>query len=99
MTSVNLPRDDAGLRIDPKTVAKRDVKQAEAYPEVQPVKEHDENQAPVAPVQRREPRKRRQGDRRQKDVPVLLDTRSGGDRRRQDKDDDEGPAEHIDVRV
>jgi len=97
MTSVNMPRDDASIKLDPKTVAKRDVKQVEAYPETPPVKEDDK--APVATPPVRPKRQRRQGDRRQKDVPVLLDTRSGRDRRKSAADGEDEPPPHIDVHV
>lgn len=99
MTSVNMPRDDAAIRIDTKTVANRNVKQTEPYPEVQPVKEHDEGQTPVQPVVR-EKKQRREGDRRQKDEPILLDTRASHGRRKVDHPADEDEAvttTHIDV--
>ncbi len=99
MTSVNMPRDDAAIWIDTKTVANRNVKQAEPYPEVQPVKEHDEGHTSVPPVVR-EKKQRRHGDRRQKDEPILLDTRDGRGRRKVDhpaEDDDAIKSTHIDV--
>lgn len=80
MTSVNLPRDDAANRIDTKSVADRSVKQVEPYPTVQPVKEHEDvTNAPTRIPQRS--MQRRKQERRKKDVPVLLDTRVGHDRR------------------
>ena len=98
MTSVNMPRDDAAIRIDTKAVANRNVKQAEPYPEVHPVKEHDEGHTPAPPV--RPKKQRRDGDRRQKDEPILLDTRDGHGRRKVDhpaEEDDAVKAAHIDV--
>ncbi len=99
MTSVvNMPRDDAAINIDTKAVAKRNVKPAEPYPATPPVKEHEGGHVAVPPVK---PRQRRQGDRRQRDEPVLLDTRNGRDRRKsgeQDGDDDTQTG-HIDVYI
>ncbi len=92
-------RDDAAIHLDPKTVAKRNVKQVEPYPEVQPVKEHNEGHSPVPPV-RREKKQRREGDRRRRDEPILLDTRDGHGRRKVDhpaEEDEAVVATHIDV--
>ncbi|HEB92641.1 MAG TPA: hypothetical protein ENI94_04080 [Gammaproteobacteria bacterium] len=99
MTSVNMPRDDAAININTKAVAKRDVKPTEPYPATPPVKKHAEGHVAVPPVQSRQ--QRRQGDRRQKDEPVLLDTRSGRDRRKRgEQDGDDGaPTGHIDVHI
>ena len=80
MTSINIPKDDAASRIDTKAVAERNVKEAEPYPTVQPVKAHEEvTQAP--PSAPRKQTQRRKGERRKQNIPVLLDTRSGHDRR------------------
>lgn len=103
MTSVNMPRDDAALRIDPKAPQARNVNPAEPYPAVQPVSPKEEGvQAP--PPQARQPQQRRHGERRQKDETVLLDTRSGRDRRKSAQRNDNAeaeekamPAKHIDV--
>ncbi|VAW96787.1 hypothetical protein MNBD_GAMMA20-1279 [hydrothermal vent metagenome] len=99
MTSVNMPRDDAAININTKAVAKRDVKPTEPYPATPPVKEHEEGHVAAPPVQARQ--QRRQGDRRQKGEPVLLDTRTGRDRRKGGKqdDDDDTRASHIDVYI
>lgn len=79
MTSVNMPRDDAATKISSKSTA-RTVNEVEPYPTAQPVEAHEDvTQAPP-----RKPRKqdeRRGKDRRQKNEPVLLDTRSNHDRR------------------
>jgi hypothetical protein len=103
MTSVNMPRDDAAIRIDPKAPRTRNVNPLEPYPAAHPVQPHEEaTTAPEHP--KRKPQQRRQGDRRKKDDPVLLDTRSGGDRRKgapQENASENGqadtPAKHIDV--
>lgn len=81
MTSVNMPRDDAANRIDSKAVADRSVKAIDGYPRTQAVKPHED--VTLAP-QQQTPRKRsqrRKQERRKKRQPVLLDTRSGRDRR------------------
>ncbi len=99
MTSVvNMPRDDAAINIDTKAVAKRNVKPTEPYPATPPVKEHEGGHVAVPPVQ---PRQRRQRDRRQKDEPVLLDTRTGRDRRKASKQDSDDNTQtgHIDVYI
>ncbi len=95
MTSVNMPRDDAAINTNTKTVAKRDVKPTEPYPATLPVKKHEEGHVAAPPVQARQ--QRRQGDRRQKDEPVLLDTRTGHDRRKGGEQDDGTRTRHIDV--
>ncbi len=98
MTSVDLPRDDAALKINAKAVAKRNVKPAEGYPVTPAVKEEEQRHTPVPPVQARQ--RRREGERRQRDEPVLLDTRSGRDRRKQGEEGDgDTPAGHIDVYI
>ena len=80
MTSINMPRDDAALLIDTKAVADRNVKEVNAYPGVQPVTPHED----VTQAPRRQPHKqkqRRTQERRKAKQKVLLDTRSGHDRR------------------
>lgn len=79
MTSVNMPRDDAATKITKKSTD-RTVNPVEPYAKAEPVTAHkDVTQAPA-----KKPRKqdeRRGKDRRHKDEPVLLDTRSSHDRR------------------
>lgn len=80
MTSINIPRDDAATKIDTKAVADRTVKQVAPYSSTQAVKGHeDATQTP--PRQARKQTEQRKKDRRQLGVPVILDTRSGHDRR------------------
>lgn len=80
MTSMNMPRDDAAIHIDTKTVRKRTVAPAQPYPATPPVQaEQDAAEAP--PQTPRRPPQRRQNERRKQNLPVLLDTRSGHDRR------------------
>lgn len=104
MTSVNMPRDDAVLKIDPKAPTNRNVKEVEPYPAVQPVQKHEEaTQAPSAGTPR--PQRRRGKDRRQRNEKVLLDTRSGPNRRRMGEDDsadengEDAAGQNIDVYI
>jgi hypothetical protein len=79
MTSINIPRDDAAILVK-STATEREVQPIAPYPKVQPVKVHeDATQAPAR--QTRKQAERRGKDRRHQDKPVLLDTRSGHDRR------------------
>jgi hypothetical protein len=91
MTSINIPRDDAATLVK-STPTERDVQPIAPYPTVQAVKAHeDATQAP--PRQTRKQAERRATDRRRQDSPVLLDTRSGHDRRNalaEEKSDIEG---------
>jgi|GEM_PF-3819039 len=95
MTSINMPPDDAALKVRPPSSDERTVKPAEAYPVITPVKQHEEGQKTPRALHPRPPR-RRQGERRQRDEPVLLDTRAGEDRRREEKRDDADTPPHID---
>ncbi len=93
----NITRDDAAVHID-NAATTRTVKPIEPYPEVQPVKEHTDTHEKVEPVRPRQ--QRRESDRRQKDDPILLDTRDGRGRRKSDhpaENDDAVEAAHIDV--
>jgi len=80
MTSVTMVTNDSAALHTTKT-DNRTVRETQAYPASQPVKAH-ENAAPV-PRQnvKRNQRQRRKQERRQQQKPVLLDTRSGHDRR------------------
>jgi hypothetical protein len=93
MTSVNMPRDDAAIH-STKTATNRTVKETQPYPEAHAVQAHED----AAQAPRKHPQKaqqRRTHERRQEDEQVLLDTRSGHDRRNaadpqnaDDEDDD-----------
>lgn len=79
MTSVNMPRDDAAIHAT-KTATNRTVKEVQPYPTAQAVQEHED----VTHAPRKNPpqsQQRRKHERRKEDSPVLLDTRSGHDRR------------------
>jgi hypothetical protein len=82
MTSVNMPRDDAATVVNTKALSEHNVKAVDAAPTVQPVKAHEDVMA--APQRRTPARKaeqRRKQERRKEKRAVLLDTRSGRDRR------------------
>ena len=93
MTSINIPRDDAA-RINPRTLADEAVKETAPYPRTKAVTPHDDvTQAPRRQQPSRQKQQRRKGDRRKQNKSVLLDTRSGHDRRnamrsRQEDSDD-----------
>lgn len=79
MTSVNMPRDDAALKTT-KTATNRTVKEIQPYPATPAVQAHeDATQAPQKNPQK--PQQRRKYERRKENRSVLLDTRSGHDRR------------------
>lgn len=81
MTSINIPRDDAANRIDTRLVSDRTVKEVNGYPVVPAVTAHDDvMQAPAQRMPRRQAQRRRH-ERRLQHAQVLLDTRSGRDRR------------------
>ena len=91
MTSINMPRDDAALH-STKSSPNRTVNETQPYPTTQPVqKEKDVTSAPPKKPQANQQRRKR--DRRKKDIPVLLDTRSGHDRRNAAQDDEQGKAD------
>lgn len=79
MTSVNMPRDDAATKITSKST-ERTVNPVDPYSKTQPVTAHEGvTQAPPPKVRHHEERRGR--NRRQKDAPVILDTRDNHDRR------------------
>lgn len=79
MTSVNMPRDDAATKITSKST-ERTVNPVEPYSKIQPVTA-DEGVTQAPPREARKPDERRGRNRRQKDTPVILDTRVNHDRR------------------
>jgi len=79
MTSVNMPRDDAAIHTT-KTATNRTVKETQPYPTTPAVQAHEDvARAPQKNPQK--PKQRRKRERRKANAPVLLDTRSGHDRR------------------
>lgn len=80
MTSINIPRDDAASKINTKAVGNRTVTPVEPFPTTQPVKAHEDTIA--APKQQTSKnQQRRKQARRAQEASILLDTRSGHDRR------------------
>ncbi len=103
MTSVTTVANDSAALHTTKT-NNRNVKETQAYPATQAVKAHG-NAAPV-PQQnvKRNQRQRRKQERRQQQKSILLDTRSGHDRRNIDNaqtvtTENEQPVTHIDVYI
>jgi len=79
MTSVNMPRDDAATKITSKST-ERTVNPVEPYSKTQPVtSDEGVTQAPQREARNQDERRGR--NRRQKDAPVILDTRDNHDRR------------------
>ncbi len=106
MTSVTMVgNDDAALHTS--KTNNRNVKETQAYPASQSVKAHEGT--PFAPRQKikRNQRQRRKQERRQQRKAVLLDTRSGCDRRNvgysqtvaTENDSNEKPVTRIDVYI
>ena len=101
MTSVNMPRDDAAINAT-KTATNRTVKETQPYPTTQAVQAHEDAiRAPRKNPQKSQQRRKR--ERRKEITPVLLDTRSGHDRRNAadpqnvDTDDDKPKSTGIDI--
>lgn len=92
MTEIKMPRDDAAIRINAKASPDRAVHPVEASPDVHPVRPHEEP-TQVTPPSATRPKRRRQGERRKKNMRVLLDTRCGADRRGGDLTDDQAAEE------
>jgi hypothetical protein len=88
MTEIKMPRDDASRLINPKPAADRSVHPVAPYPRTEPVQPHEETR-PTSPPAPRQRRQRRKGERRKRNEPVLLDTRSGQDRRGAGRRDDD----------
>jgi hypothetical protein len=89
--SIKFPRDDVGVNSLKRANEEPGV--ARATDEVPPYPRVHEQVTPVQPERRGVRRERRSGrDRRQKDVPVMLDTRSPHSRRKIDRDRRKGGA-------
>ncbi len=103
MTSVTMVTNDSAALHTTKT-NNRNVKETQAYPATPAVKAHEK--AAPAPQQnvKRNQRQRRKQERRQQQKSVLLDTRSGHDRRNMGNtqtvtSENEQPVTHIDVYI
>ncbi|NOX76342.1 MAG: hypothetical protein GXP17_06960 [Gammaproteobacteria bacterium] len=77
LTAITLPNDDAAVLKDTKAITPRTVSQVQPFPTVQP--RDGSAEAPKPPV--RKLSQRRKAERRKTKDAVLLDTRSGHDRR------------------
>ncbi len=80
MTSVTMVENDSAALHTSKKTDNRNVKEVQAYPTAQAVQEHED----VVQAPRKNPQhsqQRRKHERRHENTPVLLDTRSGHDRR------------------
>lgn len=86
MTSINLPKDDIAVREarikNSATPSVDAVKPAAQTGETQPVNARQATQQPRTAIRQRAKKDRRQGDRRQRQENVLLDTRSHRERRK-----------------
>jgi hypothetical protein len=86
MTSINLPKDDSAVREarikNSATPSVDAVKPTAQTGETQPVNPHQATQQPRTAIRQRKKKDRRQGERRQRQENVLLDTRSHRERRK-----------------
>lgn len=108
MTSINLIPDDLGVQrlksenAQPSTT--RAVTPVAPYPTEQANQPHPRPPVPARARNEQRKRERRRGERRRKQDPILLDTRSSQDRRhiRDRRDDEEAkarPAPSLDLYV
>lgn len=89
MTSVNMPRDDAAIKITSKSTD-RTVNPVEPYPRAQAITAHEDvTQSPPRAARRQD--ERRSKHRRQQAMPVILDTRDTHDRRNAVRQGEPGP--------
>ncbi len=93
MSGINFRPEDLGTRLLEKDNeapgTPRAVTPATSYPRVHSTEEQPAPEPPAGPAYRGKDR-RKGGDRRKKDVPVLLDTRSKRERRRAPQPSAEG---------
>jgi hypothetical protein len=86
MTSINLPKDDTAVREariqNKNTPSVQGVKQISQTHQVESVNPQREAPQPRTALRQRAKKDRRQGDRRKRQIPVLLDTRSHQERRK-----------------
>ncbi len=106
MTSVTMVTNDSAALHTTKT-NNRNVKETQAYPASQAVKAREETAPTPQQNVKRNQRQRRKQERRQQQKSVLLDTRSGHDRRNignsqtaaNEEDDNKQPVTSIDVYI
>jgi len=98
VTSLNIRPDDTGLQSIKRTDRAASASPAPPSPSAPASAVHSEarQSLPAPPSGHR--RERRKGERRKRNLPVLLDTRSQGDRRRDGADAETGSA-GIDIYV
>jgi hypothetical protein len=91
VTSLNIRPDDTGLQSIKRTDSAASASPAPLSPSAPaaPVHGGGRQSQPAPAIERR--RERRKGERRKRNLPVVLDTRSRGDRRRNGADADSGP--------
>ena len=86
VTSINIPKDDKAVRDariqTANTPSVQPLKQSTQTSEVEPVQPHQAAQQPRSAIRQRTKKDRRQGERRQRQENVLLDTRSHRERRK-----------------
>jgi len=107
MTSVAMVENDSAALHTQKTAETRSVKETQPYPASPAVKAHEDTMTAPRQKVKRNQRQRRKQERRQQQKPVLLDTRSGHDRRnviaaqttRNKNDNSPRPAAGIDIYV
>lgn len=96
MTTLNIRPDDTGLQSIKRTAGAATASPAPLSPSAPSTAIHSEARQPLPAIEQR--RERRKGERRKRNLPVLLDTRSQRDRRRNGVDADTGPT-GIDIYV
>jgi hypothetical protein len=86
VTSINFPKDDKAVRDarikTANTPSVQALKQSAQTNEVEPVQPHQAAQQPRTAIRQRTKKDRRQGERRQHQENVLLDTRNHRERRK-----------------
>jgi hypothetical protein len=86
VTSINIPKDDNAVRDariqNTNTPSVQAVKQSAQTSGVEPVQPHQAAQQPRTAIRQRTKKDRRQGERRQRQENVLLDTRNHRERRK-----------------
>jgi hypothetical protein len=96
MTSINIPKDDIAVReAQAKDISTGAIPKTKATAPIQPTDAVDAKQQTPPPRTRLRQRKgdRRRGERRKKQVKVLLDTRSHQERRKHTRRKDDARAD------
>jgi hypothetical protein len=89
VTTINIPKDDIAVRDaqnrNSSTPEVQEPRAAAPTKPLEPVAPHQTMQPPRTAIRQRNKKDRRQGDRRKKQVKVLLDTRSQRERRKKSR--------------